>query len=199
MASNEMRRTWLVQRLNPPRQGQMAGIAEAFSFGGCYRNGGLSPEAMDVLRPIFSFDYMGAAEFEFGAVPKALSALAQAAGKKGRGLATFSLSIPLADVAPHRSERKSKNVPTGSATVYVLCPKEWADETEARIRSLAARPHGEVKEPTHLSDVLRPAGDYTPKTCGWLELDNGWMFFTDREMWAKTCAAFGVDVEAVES
>ena len=41
------------------------------------RNGGLSNEAMDLIRGIWSFDYMGASEFEWGAIPKALGEIAK--------------------------------------------------------------------------------------------------------------------------
>ena len=72
----EMKRTYLIQRLEKPRTLKIAGVElkdNPFSFGGGLRNGGLSKDATDLLRPLFSFDYMGAAEFEFGAVPEALS------------------------------------------------------------------------------------------------------------------------------
>lgn len=51
----------------------------------------------------------------------------------------------------------------------------------------------------NLSDVLRP--DPTPdryerRTAGWLELDNGFLFFTDESMWRATCDLFGVTTSA---
>lgn len=58
----ELKQTYLVQRLNRPTNG----YDNPFSFGGGLKNGGLSEDAMKLLRPIFSFDYMGSAEFEFG-------------------------------------------------------------------------------------------------------------------------------------
>jgi len=51
-----MKDTYLVQRLNKPVSN--TGM-EMFSFGGGLKNGGLSGDAMKLLRPIFSFDYMG--------------------------------------------------------------------------------------------------------------------------------------------
>jgi hypothetical protein len=32
-----------------------------------------------------------------------------------------------------------------------------------------------------------------PATCGWLELNNGFMFFTDRTMWEQTSNLFGIE------
>lgn len=67
---------YLVQRLRAPTHGFEQEINEAFSFGDGYKNGRLGEKAMKLLCSIFSFDYMGAAEFEFGAVPEALRHIA---------------------------------------------------------------------------------------------------------------------------
>ncbi len=34
-----------------------------------------------------------------------------------------------------------------------------------------------------------------PDTCGWLELDNGFLFFTDVEMWRRASGLFGVHAD----
>jgi hypothetical protein len=68
--------SYLIQRLEEPWGGMAQFKDNPFSFGGGLRNGGLSQEAMDLIRGIWSFDYMGSAEFEFGAVPEALNAIA---------------------------------------------------------------------------------------------------------------------------
>lgn len=60
----ELEQTWLIQRLNKPYP-RKDSIGEIFSFGGGLKNGGLSDNAMALLRPIFSFEYMGAAEFDY--------------------------------------------------------------------------------------------------------------------------------------
>ncbi len=57
-----MRDSWLIQRLKPAYPGLVQlWVDNPFAFGGGLRNGGLSGEAMNLLRGIFSFDYMGAA------------------------------------------------------------------------------------------------------------------------------------------
>ena len=90
-----MKSSWLIQRLNKPYGENPFGLKDnPFAFGGGLVNGGLSHEAMDILRGIFSFDYMGAAEFEFGAVPKALQTIAANAGN----MIAFSFNIPLDDI-----------------------------------------------------------------------------------------------------
>lgn len=194
-----LRSTWLIQRLNSPSPSfAMLGKDNPFAFGGGLRNGGLSEEAMDLLRPIFSFDYMGAAEFEFGAVPQALQKIAKASGLSGGAqLTAYSFTIPLKSVAPHWREDKKAPAPEGSATIYVLAPKDWIPEVKLRIREWAKTGYGEkLKEPTFLAQVLRPDPDPERsgwnRTLGWLELDNGFMFFADAAMFHATTELFGV-------
>ena len=165
--------SYLVQRLNKPH-----GSVNPFSFGGGLRNGGLSDEAMDLLSGLFSFDYMGAAEFEFGAVPEALNAIAN------NGNLTSS-SFEIAGVLPHESYK---------TTIYIICDADDVDEVEKRVRSWVL-PYGErprMKESPMLDRVL--AGEEWALTLGWLELDNGWFAFIDREMFEGVAKLFGVEV-----
>lgn len=181
--TTEMKRSYLVQRLRKPTR-----VANVFAFGGGLRNGGLSDDAMSLLQGIFSFDYMGAAEFEFGRVPEALQSIASV---KPKHLTAGSFQIPLAAVAPSWQEKKGVT-PDREATVYFLCRTDHASEVEARARSWAADGYAaHLKEPTHLNSTLRPCEEWDGETVGWLELDNGFFLFTDREMWKQTCALFG--------
>src|SRR3972149_3511420 len=70
-----MKTPYYIQRLGKPYS------TTPFSFGGGLINGGLADEAMKMLDSIFSFDYMGSAEFEWGAVPTALQSLANLSSK----------------------------------------------------------------------------------------------------------------------
>jgi hypothetical protein len=187
--TEDLRRSWLIQRLKQPfpNTGTAARWSEAFSFGGGLVNGGLSNEAMGLLREVFRFDYMGSAEFEFGAVPEALQRIA-----KAKHLDAFEITIPLNEVAPSWREPKGTQR-SGDATVYVLCPKPMRQAVEQRIRDVAAR-RTDHKERPGLDSSLRPTTEWDAEVCGWLELDNGFMFFTDRDMWAKTAGLFGVAV-----
>jgi hypothetical protein len=172
----EFRSSWLVQRLERPLPGDsLLGKDNPFSFGGGIKNGGLSDEAMKLLRGIFSFDYMGAAEFEWGAVPEALSKIARS------DLVAFWFNVP-------------------DHTIFVLAPAEWRTEVEARIREFT-RDYGDdyyhLKESTLLHQVLYEDDpkrrEFYERYGGWLELNNGFLFFTDEEMWAKTCDLFEVE------
>ena len=191
-----MERTYLIQRLKRPinvkPQGALALLGDnPFAFGGGLLNGGVSAEAMDLIREVWRFDYMGAAEFEWGAVPEALQGLVN----RRKDLDAWSFTIPLDQIEPSwQKEAKAQEV-SGEGTVYVLAPREWAPEVEQRITALAKeRYNRDLKETTHLAGALRPFKDWETETCGWLELNNGFLFFTDEEMWAKASALFGVEV-----
>ena len=69
--------THLVQRLKKPFMKLGMAIRNSFAFGGGFKDGGLNPEAAALLGEIFSFDYMGAAEYEFGAVADAFKTIAK--------------------------------------------------------------------------------------------------------------------------
>ena len=189
---SEMEKTWLVQRLNPPFG--KGGMDNPYAFGGGLVNGGIKPEGMALLRDIFSFDYMGAAEFEFGAVPTALGTLAEKASDDE--LVAFSFEIDVRkDVRPPWRKSTDPNPQAGTmATIYVICDRSHASEVESRIRQ-DAKAELRLKESTLLSAVLRSEPDWQPQCRGWLELDNGFFFFVDREMWEKTASLFGVRTE----
>lgn len=201
-------RSWLVQRLQKPPSGGFLGLAKdnPFSFGGV-RNGGLKPEAMELLRDLWSFDYMGAAEFEFGAVPKALAEIY----RRDNNVA-WTLDIALSQVT-------KPWIPTGwslpdlargaTGTIYVISPEEWHDDIVDRLKVWATdrvpkdKKAGDyrLKEAPHLAAALRPATPpaddkyHSRPAVGWLELDNGFLFFTDQEMANNAAQLFGVDTK----
>jgi hypothetical protein len=184
----DFRDPWLVQRLERPTGPSIFGKDNPFAFGGGLRNGGLSGEAMDLLRPIFRFAYMGAAEFEFGAVPKALDYLA----RHGAQLGSFTVSIPLKDVPKNWRDKGPQDIP-GDGTVYVLARSDEADLVAESIRRMARR-ESRTKERVGLESALRPHNEWDRETVGWLALDPAFLFFTDAPSWQATCALFGVEV-----
>jgi hypothetical protein len=174
---NEMESSYLIQRLHKPAQWQIKGktFDNPFSFGGGLKNGGLSDNAMGLIRGIFSFDYMGSAEFEFGAVPTALKFIAVQAVQS---------NIINSKVELNKNE-----------TVYYLCPLEYESEVVNRIKQLRIDEYKySLKEHCGLKDYFDGSYGRPPRkdNCGWLELDNGYMFFTDKEMYDKTCQLFGI-------
>lgn len=185
---------YLVQRLERSRTGGggvFGGVDNPFSFGGGLRNGGLSGDAMDLLRPLFSFAYMGAAEFEFGAVSEALSALA----KNYSELVGFEVSVPLGKVIP--GWRDKRPALDGYGIVYVIAPKDIATDVSGSIIRMATNKKYQSKERVGLDQALRPYDERDSETVGWLALgDNPFMFFTDADVRGGVCALFGVEVAA---
>lgn len=186
-----LERSWLVQRLERPRR------HNPFSFGGGLRNGGLSDDAMKMLDGIFTFDYMGAAEFEWGKVPAALQHIAQKAAQGD--IDVQSIDVPLTEVPLPWSTSKTKQdiKEDDVATIYVVAPTTYFPEIVERIQDLASE-KARLKEGTRLTSALHDPTE--TEIAGWLEIDNGFFFTTDRTMFDKFTALMGIDVpeEAVE-
>lgn len=155
----KMDRTYLVQRLNKP-----TGHANPFSFGGGLANGGISREGMALLKGIFSFDYMGSAEFEWGAVPAALTFIA--------------------------STKLTSGTYEG---VHYICPVSYEEGVKEVIRALLDDENSlRLKERCGLKERIS-GSMYSKDNVGWLELDNGFFFFVDDTMFANTKKLFGVE------
>lgn len=177
-----MKDTYLIQRLEKPWESRVFPGDNPFSFGGGLKNGGLNPQIMDLLRPIFQFDYMGAAEYEFGILPQTLKKLASLPIKAGK----VELKDSEVSLVNSYDKGKAKPLPLVTSTVYYLGPEEF--NIEERIREIAKDKYDIKQGYKVLSSALRGDSD----TVGWLELDNGFFFFTDEEMFNKTKALFGV-------
>lgn len=186
----EWAKPWLIQRLNrpfnAPKGSFLDGKDNCFSFGGGLRNGGLSKEALACLRDVFSFDYMGSSEFEWGAVPKALSSMVVSI----QDLTTKSFEVDQGDVSFGTWEERYFKRPVKGVmkTVYVMAKGSHQAPAEAYIRSLIGK-EPELKEWTRFHEALLDpsdsAEDWRSKTQGWLDLDNCLLFFTDKEMFEK--------------
>ena len=107
----KMDKTFLVQRLEKPYSSM-----NPYSFGVGLKDGGFKKEAATVLKDIIAFDYMGAAEFEWGAVPSTLS----------------FISI----------QSKEDNLVAGKLTglngavIFYLCPTQYKEEVIKRITAI---------------------------------------------------------------
>ena len=120
-----MNETWLIQRLERPSPRRQPipenpddYIGNPFNFGGGMIRGGLSGVALYTLEDCFTFDYMGSAEFEFGAIPKALSHIA----------ASF-----------HSGNGMYGSMKVGPKEVYYLGPKEYEEYIRKLLPQLAER------------------------------------------------------------
>ena len=172
-----MEKIWLVQRLKRPFKD---GDANPFAFGIGGKSGGLTDETLKLVSKIFRFDYMGSAEFEWGAIPKALQRIWDDITKEA-----FEIIV------------KTKEGKTG--TVYVICGEAIAKDVTDWIQRKAYDNYDKLyrtKEGVRLQDAINNPGKEDDKpfgVCGWLELDNGFFFFTDKEMFENTKKFFGME------
>jgi hypothetical protein len=171
---NEMVDSYLIQKLEKPYSKPFGsfGKSNPFSFGGGYVNGGLSKEAMEILSDIFSFAYMGAAEYEWGALPAAIFFLVK---QRERNNLLFG-------------EIKIKN-----KSIYYISPKNYEATVKERIKLLSTNKL-RIKMGNNLYQFFEKEelDDYLLKTVGWIELNNGFMFFVDEEAFKKTCVIFNL-------
>jgi hypothetical protein len=206
-----MKNTYLVQRLDKkPKSEWHAKMSQVFGGGLML----ISDEGWKAIQSICDLHYMGAAEYEFGTVPKCLSSLVQNHEK----LTTFPLLIKREIIKPnwnhenaHRRARQAElakakkegvkpprakklvaNV--ADVTVYVICMKDDMVEVGERIRELAQN-KWPLKRGDGFASALDPATDYDREPIGWLELDNGFMFFIGYEEYCGMAQMFGLKPE----
>ncbi len=168
-----MKRVWLIQRLQAPRN-----VINPFVFGGGIVNGGFGKEGMNLLMNLFSFDYMGAAEFEWGAVPSAFKALAEC-----KDLTTFTISLE------------------GKIPVYGICSESIATDVVKWVTEEMTNPH-QLKEPTRLHDIMN-YNKYAMENKGWIKVEDDksckepFMFFVDNEMFQNVCKLLGIVIPSI--
>jgi len=176
-----MERSYLIQRLKQP-----IGRVNPFSFGG--GGGMMSKEAMVALAQIWSWDYMGAAEFEFGAVPEAFGKM------EGKDVIANFFTVPYKyefmgwrDTPRQTFEGKQK--------VFYICIAEQEDEVKERLKIWAKKEPGGTKERIRFNEGLATVPtEIDSGVVGWFELDNGFFFFADEKMWRNACEILEIKV-----
>lgn len=180
-----MKESWLIQRLKKPYEVK---AFNPFVFGA--GGGRLTKEAKEVLSGVFEFDYMGAAEFEFGTVPDALEQIYETRTE----FTTDQVEFPLAGVKLDVWEKHHyKRLTQGHGKVFVFCNRAHLAGARKLILKLALDGDGRfLKERSNLKyKFLEEREGYRDNVEGWLELDNGFFFFTDETMFKKTVELFG--------
>ncbi len=183
---------YLVQRLLPPTESKFGGVRvdQVFAFGG--GGSGLSEKAWAIIKDLWTFDYMGASEFEWGAFPKSVEKFLK------HKRISFSIDIKAKDIgdsyerayprkgAPPPPEKKD-------GKVFIICREDQKDFVEDVIRLYAKGKHYEyinTKEAVLLDSALDPIGEDKRRVCGWYELQNGFFFFTDEQMFERVRQVF---------
>jgi hypothetical protein len=200
-----MEQSYLIQRLSAPRVGGL-GVRNPFSFGA--GGGRLSNEALDLLAPVLNFEYMGAAEYEFGAIPEGLNKIHQHASKGNLSFGTVDVKLKEIKFDKYGydgwTERSAETMP-----VYVIGATPDLEEIKRRVylmatdedRCLADMRKHKLHEGLYLRDAttlnrqLKFEPKYDRPAVGWLELNNGFFFSIDPIMTERFAALFGLHIE----
>lgn len=169
----------MVQRLRAPTT-----WVNPYSFGGGLPAGGLSKESFELILKCCSFDYMGRAEFEFGAIPKSFQAMVD-----------------------RKQELRGVTHNINANVVYILAPESLLSDIQALLDKVLAEKLSrwtrsvEFKEPTYIRESfgLDASMCSHEDIIGWLACSpnnedlHGWMYFKSQEMFLAFCQLFGVD------
>jgi len=166
-------------------------LAAGKVFGG--GNLGMGEEAWNLLDRLCRFDYMGAAEYEFGAVREAFDGLITRPG----GLTSFSQGIgpQQRKLSYKRGYSRETLPPAKNVVVFGIYPaKSSAYYHERVLRLVEDEGPFSVKGGAAIAESFDPItySGRTDYTVGWLEIDNGFMFFSDETMWRGFCELFSV-------
>jgi len=175
------RSSYLVQRLKKPFEGEPENLLQQIVANGLAATG-LTPESREVLNKVCRFDYMGSSEYEFGAIPRILAEMSK------KQLIATRVTVPYY----FKSWRRDSVVQEGHRDIAVICCAEDLQEVTNRILKMAVGdPSMRCKE-RHEVDESLAEQEYSKDVYGWLELDNGYMFFKDKLMFEHFCALFGI-------
>ena len=80
-------------------------------------------------------------------------------------------------------------------TVGIIGPGNLRFAVEARITMWAnnMKEDRKLEEPSRVARTLRETEESRERCRGWLDLNNGILFFADLDVFKKTCESFGID------
>ena len=104
------------------------------------------------------------------------------------GAVPAALNFLLKQSAANNTVSKSFDVSEDNSghIVYYICPKPYDADVQKRIVELYKdNPHIELKEHCGLHEYFFPGRfpEYSKKNQGWIELDNGFIFFVNEQMY----------------
>jgi len=189
-----LKRTYLVQRLLKPLpktdSTPLLKLLDFGAFGVGLTNGGFSKQAMQALNTICRFDYMGASEFEWGAVPNAFKTMLQ--GSKKNPIVCRELQINPQDVRIKWIKYYDNGTPERATpqTLWVFCFASQVDLVLERVKAIAEIEDEFILcERTGLGRIIKYNIVNEP-VVGWIELDNGFVITLDAAMRDAFAALF---------
>lgn len=177
-----MYKPWLLQRMKKPAGNP---ISLAFGCGGS----GIKPELQKKLESICSWDYMGAAEYEFGELARSLERIIKNKKKfKANVLNVFYNCRPFS-----WGEGLSENI-SGTNKVFYICLKKDIEELKGYLKEWAAKECLDTRDPLYFNESLAGEKANSHGIYGWIDIKNDYMFFTDEKMWRKFCDLLEIKV-----
>lgn len=182
---------WLVQRLLPPFENAAALKGKPtpdMVFGGARD---LSQEQHDAISEVFRLDSMGSAHFEFQALPTAFHTFANNAELRAYETIIKATPGPLA---------KQYKVKTKEAPVFIIAAPADLEDVHNFITSEACGDNNDLKRESEFQfcffadELTQKAGRAfnAKKISGWFDIQNGYMFFTDRSMFDRVRTTFEI-------
>lgn len=167
---------FLLQRL---KRSSRRGVINPFAFGGGLRHGGLSEEIAREFAKFLDFDYMGAGQYEMGALPQALSRMYS--NWKDYSLSTLYL-FPK-ELKFNLTQRQNFERPKEKLRVDFACHNTHSAGCAEFIRGMASGKF-KVRDPhffiESVSAPKKPKGGFA--IAGWIDLTNSTFITTDSEM-----------------
>lgn len=198
------REPYLVQRLQRPFPNQPA------PADGPFVGAGLSKNASEILGALCRLDYMGASEFEWGAVPQSLNRMVSThQGNMCFGTHTVKVKKPhawsgsLGDICASEWNSYPTEV---IVPVHFIAPKdifrscvEWVRQNPARNEYIQTKETVRFMPAAYLLGTTGKPGWPKEKEyqhyVGWLDIHNDWFFFIDETMFEGAKKMFGVAEE----
>jgi hypothetical protein len=163
-------------------------------------------EEWALLAQLWHFDYMGAAEFEFGALPNCLDImkgfqLDQACDK----IVTHEIELTFLPSRPKHLETASDAVlgrwarnhrfEPLTAPVYLICFRGHIPHLVDLLQHFQKINHElRCKEEPHIweSYMATESNDWAGRIQGWWEITQGWLVFKDKDLFLATTKALGL-------
>lgn len=127
-----------------------------------------SNESRKLIKNFCEFDYMGSAEFEFGAIAKWF--------------------VEMANIA-FSNQLKRWKIHYGREKLYIIGPSDLTAEITEQVEMLILGQY-RLQEPSHIIEHLSGIPYY--RCNGWLSLENPYIFSTDEKLIDKFCTFWGV-------
>jgi hypothetical protein len=168
-----MIKPYLVQRMNLPYSREVSKIAPSLAANlFVLVDGRFRKEMWGILYSIFRYDYMGSAEFEFGAVPKSLVRMISLGAGNTSKVLTLSCQVRNWKLAASSSQ---------AINIGYICKKEDEPDVRNLLCTLALDDWCGLKEPLAFRyNLAKLDGGF--KTVGWHDIENDFMFFIDQRM-----------------